>query len=152
MRLGILNEEVEGVWCLLHNSEKVRVLPCCLCRGFALVVVLFAHVFLVARCLQQRDMHVEVVGELDGADELRELVLEVLAAGRGHHEVVLHGDGETMPHGVASKRFFRLWQDTCRGLVRHARGNAFVKRVYIPFELLVWVFKVFVGQNVAREW
>jgi hypothetical protein len=45
-------------------------------------------------------MHVEVVCQLDGTDELHQLLAKVVHACRRHHEVVLLGDGETLSDSV----------------------------------------------------
>ena len=151
MRFGVLNEDVQADVVLLHDAEEVDVLPAGLRRRARLVVVLLLDLALVARRLQQRDVHVEVVRHLDRADELRELVLEVLAAGRGHHEVVLHRDGEALAHDVAGERLLALREHARGGLVRHARRDALVERVHVPLELLVRLLEVHVRQDVARE-
>ena len=149
--LGVLDQVVQGVGDLLHDAEQVHVLAADLRRGAELVVVALVHVALVRRGLQERDVHVEVVGELDRADELRELVLKVLAPGGRDHEVVLHGDGETLPHGVARKRALALRQHARGRLVRHARGDALVEAVHVPLELLVGVLEVDVREDVAGK-
>ena len=149
--LRVLDEDVERVGHLLHDAEEVDVLAADLGGGFVLVVVLLVHEALVAGGLEERNVHVEVVGELDGADELRELVLEVLAPRGGHHEVVLHGDGETLADSVAGERALGLREHAGGGLVRHARRDALVETVHVPLELLVGVLEVHVRQYVAGE-
>ena len=96
-------------------------------------------------------MDVEVVGHLDAPDELQELVVKVLAALRGHHEVVLKVDGETVAHGVASIRALGLGEGTGRGLVRDAGGEALVEGPDVPLDLAVDVFDVFVREDKRGE-
>jgi len=95
-------------------------------------------------------VHVEVVRELDRADDLRELVLEVLAPGGGDYEV-LHGDREALAYGVARERALGLREHARCGLVWHARRDALVGAVDVPLELLVGVLEVHVREDVARE-
>jgi len=149
--LGVLDEDVEGVGDLLHDAKEVDVLAADLHGGLGVVVVLLVHVLLVGRRGEQRDVHVEVVGELDGADELGELAAEVLAPGGGDHEVVLHGDGEALAHHEAREGALRLRQHAGRGLVGHARGDALVEAVDVPLELLVGVLEVDIRQDVLGE-
>ena len=149
--LGILNKNIQRVGVLLHDTEEIGVLAARLRGRALLVVVLLLDVALVARRLEERDVHVEVIGHLDRAHELGELVLEVLAAGRGHHEVVLHRDGETLAHDVSGERLLALRQNARGRLVGNARGNALVKAIHIPLEFLVGVFKVFIRQNITGE-
>ena len=96
-------------------------------------------------------MHVEVVRELDGPHELRELVLEIFAAGVRGHEIVLHGNGETLAHSVPGERALGLGQHSCGGLVRHTRGDALVEAVHVPLELLIGVLEIHVRQDVFCE-
>ena len=96
-------------------------------------------------------MHVEVVGELDGADELIELALEVLAARLAHHEVVLEDDGHTLADKVASERALALLEGPGGGLVGHAGRQALVKGPHVPLDLAVDILDVLVGQDAAGE-
>ena len=77
--LGLLYEDVEGVRVLLHEAEEVDVLAADLGRALAVAVVLFALGLLVTGRDDQGDVHVKVIAVLDAADELFELILEVLA-------------------------------------------------------------------------
>ena len=149
--LGVLDENVEGVGDLLHDAEEVDVLAADLRGGLGLVLVLLVHVPLVRGRGEERDVHVEVVGELDRADELHELALEVLLARGGDHEVVLHRDGETLADSVPREGALRLREHARGGLVRHARGDALVEAVDVPLEFLVRVLEVDVGEDVAGE-
>ena len=101
--------------------------------------------------INERDVDVEVVGELDGAHEMHDLALEVEAAGLGDHEVVLHGDGEALAHDVAGEGALALGEDASGGLVGDARGHALVEAVDVLLELLVGVLEVHVGKDVAGK-
>ena len=149
--LGLLDEDVEGVLVLLHEAEQVDELAADLGRGLALPKVLLAHGLLVARGEDERHVDVEVVGVLDAADELLELVLEVLAAVRRHHEVVLEVDGQTVPDGVARERPLALGERAGGGLVRHAGGHGLVEGPHVPLDLAVHIVKVLVRQDDAGE-
>jgi len=76
---GLLYEDVEGVRVLLHEAEEVDVLAADLGRGLAVAVELLALGLLIARGDDQGDVHVKVVTVLDAANQLFELILEVLA-------------------------------------------------------------------------
>ena len=80
LRLGFLDEDVEGVLILLYEAKKVYEFPAHLCWGFVLNVVALAHGFLVGRGEDKGDMDVQVVGLLDAAHELLELIAEILTA------------------------------------------------------------------------
>eukprot|EP00960_Hanusia_phi_P061530 764867-Hanusia_phi.AAC.7 len=149
--LGVLDEDVERVGVLLHEAVAVDVLADELLGGLLRGVVLFVEVDLVGWREEERLVHVEVVGLLDGADELHELPLEVLPPVRGHHEVVLHLDGHTLPHDVGGLVGFALGEHPGRGLVGHARGEALVEAPDRPLKLLVGVFEVVVRQDVPGE-
>ena len=149
--LGLLDEDVEGVLVLLHEAEEVDELAADLGGGLALAKVLLALDLLVARGEDEGHVDVEVVGVLDAADELLELVLEVLAALRGHHEVVLEVDGQTVPDGVPGVRPLALGERAGGGLVGHAGGHALVEGPHVPLDLPVDVVVVPVGQDDAGE-
>jgi hypothetical protein len=82
--LGILDEVVERFLVLLHKAKEVNVHAALLVQRLAAVPVLLVHVLLVRGGVDQRHVHVEVVGELDRANELHELAAEVLHALRSH--------------------------------------------------------------------
>lgn len=149
--LGLLDEDVERVLVLLHEAEEVDELAADLGRGLALAKVLLALDLLVAGREDQGHVHVEVVGVLDAADELLELVLEVLAALRGHHEVVLEVDGETVADGVPGVRPLALGERAGGGLVGHAGRHGLVEGPDVPLDLAVHIVVVAVRQDDAGE-
>eukprot|EP00960_Hanusia_phi_P058279 763838-Hanusia_phi.AAC.1 len=143
--------DVERVGVLLHEPVAVDVLADELQGGLLRGVVLFAEVDLVGGGEEEGLVHVEVVGHLDGADELHELALEVFPAVRGHHEVVLHLDGHTLPDDVGGLVGLALGEHPGGRLVGHAGGEALVEAPDGPLELLVRVFEVEVREDVPGE-
>ena len=151
LRLGLLDEDVQRVLVLLDEPEEVHKLPAHLGRGAVLDKVALPDGLLVGRGEHEGHVHVEVVGVLDAAYELLQLIPEVLAALLRHHEVVLEDDGETLPDDVARERALALGERAGRGLVRHAAGHALVEGPHVPFELAVGVRQVLVGQDLGGE-
>lgn len=152
LNLGLLDEDVQGVGILLHDAKEVHVLPAHLVRGLVGARVLF-HVLLgVGRGLDQGDVHVEVVALLDAANQLLDLVLKVLHAFGRHHEVVLHFNGQTVPHGIGGVAPLGLREHARRCLVRHTGGEALVVTVGVPLDLGIRVLDVLVGQDDGGEW
>ena len=105
----------------------------------------------IRRRQDQRHVHVEVVRVLDAADHLVELALEVEAALRGHHEVVLELDRHALPHGVARVRPLGLRQGARRRLVGDARGHPLVEAPDVPLDLPVGVLHVLVREDARGE-
>ena len=149
--LGLLYEDVEGVDVLLDHAEEVAVLAAELARGLLGGVELLAHRLLVGRGEDEGHVDVEVVAVLDAADELVELVLEVLAARGGHHEVVLEDDGHAVPHHVGREGALGLLEGAGRRLVRHAGRHALIKGPDVPLELAVGLVLVHVREEACRE-
>lgn len=149
--LAFFDEDVEGVLVLLDEAEEVDEFAAHLGRGLVFDVVSLAHGLLVGRGEYEGDVNVEVVGVLDAAHELLELVAEVLSALFGHHEVVLEDDGETLPHDIAGEGALGLREGACRGLVRDAGRRALVEGPDVPFELAVRVGQVFVREDLGGE-
>ena len=135
----------------MHDAKQIHVLTADLCGCAKLVVVAFVHVALVRRRLKKRNVHVEVVSQLNRSHKLGELVFEVLTTGGGDHKVVFHGNSQTLAHGVTSKRALGLGQHAGGRLVRHARRNALVKAVDIPLEFLIRVLKINIRKDVTGK-
>jgi len=150
-RLGLLDEDVKSIGILLQEAIEIDELAAHLGVGLVGAAVLFGPRLGVGRGRDEGDVDVEIVGVLDGADELLELVLEVLAALGAHHEVVLHGDGETMAHEVGLVGALGLGEGAGGGLVGDAGGEALVEGPGGPGELLVGVFNVLVGKDEGGE-
>jgi hypothetical protein len=148
---GVLDEVVEGVFVFLHEPEDINVHAAVLAHRSRRVVILLVHVLLIGGRVEQRHVHVVVICELDGAHELHQLLAEVVHALRGHHEVVLHRDRETLAHGVAGEGALALGEHAGGGLVRDAAGHALVERVHVPLDLLVGLVHVHVGKDVFGE-
>ena len=86
--LGVLDDDVHRVHVLLAEAKGVDVVPERLAER-VLHVVLVAHLVRVRRREDERHVHVEVVGVLDRADNLEDLVLEIFTALLRLHKVVL---------------------------------------------------------------
>ena len=71
-------------------------------------------------------MHVQVVGHLDGADDLVELPAEVLQALLCHHKVVLEVDGHALLHHVGREGALGLREGARGGLIGHPASQALV--------------------------
>ena len=97
------------------------------------------------------ELHKRNVGVLNAANELLELVSEVLAPLFRHHEVVLEHDRQALPDHVTCKGAFGLGQRARRRLVGHAARHALVKGPHVPFELCIWVGQILVGQDFGGE-
>ena len=149
-RLGLLDDDVHRVHVLLHKAKAVNVVAQRLLQVVVEVVAL-AHRAQVARGVNQRHVHVEVVGVLDALHDLQDLVLEVLHALLGHHKVVLHRDGETLPHGVARERLLALRERARGRFVGHARGEPLVEAPHVPLNLFVGVLHVHVREDHRRK-
>ena len=67
----------------------------------------------------QCNVHIKVVGVLDASYKLLELILKVLPAPLRHHEVMLHGDGETVADSVPGIRTLGLRKGARSRLVWH---------------------------------
>ena len=149
--LGLLDEDIHGVHVLLHKAKAVNVVAQRLLQVVVEVVAL-AHRAQVARGVNQRHVHVEVVGVLDALHDLQDLILKVLHALLGHHKVVLHRDGETLPHGVARERLLALRERARGRFVGHARGEPLVEAPHVPLNLFVGVLHVHVREDHRRKW
>ena len=130
--LGVLDEDVQGVGDLLHDAKEVHILTAVLRGRPGGVLVLLVHVSLV-RSREQSYGHVDVVGHLDGSNKLGQLIAKVLAPRRGHHKVMLHGNGETLTDRVPGKRALALGENAGRSLVWDTRRDTLVKTVHVPF-------------------
>ena len=150
-RLGLLDEDVKSVGVLLQEAVQIDELTTHLGIGLVGGAVLLRPRLGVRRRCDEGDMDIEIVGVLNGANQLPELVLEVLTALGAHHEVVLHGDGKAMAHEIGLVGALGLGEGAGRGLVGDPGGEALVKGPRGPGELLVGVFNVLVGQDEGGE-
>ena len=134
----------------MHKPKGVNVVAERLVKVVVEVVPL-AHGAEVARRINQRHVHVEVVGVLDALHDLQDLVAEVLHALLRHHKVVLHGNGQALAHGVAREGLLALRERARGGLVGHARGEALVEAPHVPLNFLVGVLHVHVREDDRRK-
>ena len=77
--------------CACWEAKEVNVLADDLVVGLGRRVVLLSPLLGIRELRDQGNVHVKVVGVLDGANNLLQLVLEVLAALVAHHEVAIFG-------------------------------------------------------------
>ena len=89
-----------GVGILAHEAEKVNILANNLMVSLGRGVVFLGPLLCIGYCRDESNVHVEVIGVLDGSHHLLQLVLEILPSLVTHHEVVFHGDGKTVPGSV----------------------------------------------------
>ena len=149
--LALLNQNVQGVYVFLHHAEEVGKLAADLRGRLVRGVVALLLGLVVRRGQDEGHVHVEIVGVLDAADELIQLVLEVLPARGGHHEVVLEHDGHALADHVPGEGALGLREGAGRRLVRDAGRHALVEGPDVPLDLAVDLLLEPVRQDLGRK-
>ena len=145
-RTRILNNNVQRVHVLLNKPKHVKIVADRF-RQIIFQIISLAHLRQVAGRVDKCHVHIQIVGVLDASHHLCHLVVEVGHTLVTHHEIVLHGNRQTLPNRVARKALFPLCKSACCGFVRHTRGETLVKRPHVPLDFTVGVVHVHVRQD-----
>ena len=141
---GFLDQKIKRTRILLLHSKQGDVLPAELVRCFVCRLVSLHELLGVGTGLDQGHVNVKVVGHLDRADKLLDLVRKVGHPVRGHHEIVLHLDGDTIPSRERGIAPLGLREHAGPGLIRNPGSQALVVTPGLPLDLGIHVVMVLV--------